>query len=259
MPGSTDSPQSHGWHLYAEGADLYDSLFGECDPEEVAFFARLLANAPNKSILSLGCGTGRLEAALLGRGFQATGVDASVAMLARALRRDPRGRYIAATMEAMPANLPGEPFGAVIAGTLSFAYLTSHETAMRVLRDCAARMAAGAFIALDIPVDHEPRRLQGTSETIKAAGLHYRFMWYDVIEEDSNRAVIDTDIWISSDSRAAARRAQLVAYRPQGIRRLLEENGFSDVQFHAPHDITTATTEPPLDCRRAVVVGRKRD
>jgi SAM-dependent methyltransferase len=254
MPESTD-PES----LYDEGADLYDSLFGEVDEEEVAFFAGLLQRAPSQRVLSLGCGTGRLEGALSEQGFLITGVDVSEPMLARARQRDVRGYYVAASMEALPPDLPGAPFGAVISSTLSFAYVTETVVARKVIEDCASRLVAGGVLALDLPISHEPKRLQGVVETMELAGLHYRFMWYDVIAEDDVRAVLDTDIWISSDTRSATRRAPLAVYRPQGIRQLLGAGGrYTDILFYAPHDINTALATPPPDCRRAVVIGRRK-
>src|SRR5690606_40164133 len=97
-----------------------------------------------------------------------------------------------AAMENIPTGLPGEPFGAVISGTLSFAYLVNSTTARHVLAECARRMADGAMLVLDIPIAHEPRRLQGTIETMETtSGHHYRFMWYDVIAEDETRSVLD--------------------------------------------------------------------
>jgi SAM-dependent methyltransferase len=253
-----ESPETES--LYEEGADLYDSLFGDVDDEEVAFFAGLLQSAPCQRVLSLGCGTGRLEGALSEQGFLITGVDVSERMLARARQRDVRGNYVAASMEALPPDLPGAPFGAVISSTLSFAYMTGSAAARRVIEDCASRLVAGGVLALDLPISHEPRRLQGVVETMEVAGLHYRFMWYDVIAEDDVRAVLDTDIWISSDTRSATRRAPLAVYRPQGIRQLLGADGrFTEILFYAPHDINTALTTPPPDSRRAVVTGNKRE
>ncbi len=254
MPESPE-PES----LYEEGADLYDSLFGEVDEEETGFYAALFADAPNRNVLSLGCGTGRLEAALSTAGFHITGVDASEAMLARARQRDPRGRYVASRMEDMPERLPGEPFGAVVSSTLSFAYITEAKTAQCVIADCARRMQPGGFLALDIPVAPEPRRLQGTLETMDTiSGHHYQFMWHDVIAEDETRAVLDTEIRIGCAQRAATRHARLAVWRPGGIRRLIEESGlFTNTLFHAPHDIATATTIPPADCLRAIVVARR--
>jgi len=254
MPESSD-PEG----LYEGGADFYDLFFGEEDPEETAFFTALLADAPSKRILSLGCGTGRLESALFNAGFHVTGIDTSEAMLGRARQRDPRGHYIASPMENMPDALPGEPFGAVISSTLSFAYIHDTKTARGSIAECARRMMPGAFLVLDLPIAQEPRRIQGTIETLETSpGHHYRFMWHDVITEDETRAVLDTDIWITGPQRTAARRAQLAIYRPEGIRNLLEDSGeFTNTLFHAAHDISSATVAPPPDCRRAVVVARR--
>jgi SAM-dependent methyltransferase len=77
-------------------ADAYDVLYAdkdypaECDLLEAAF---RLAGRPVRSVLDLGCGTGRHSVELAGRGYDVVGVDLSEGMLERARSRlggDPR-------------------------------------------------------------------------------------------------------------------------------------------------------------------------
>jgi SAM-dependent methyltransferase len=55
--------------------------------------ALIVEHARGKRALDFGCGTGRSTRFLRGLGFEATGVDISEAMLARARERDPSGDY----------------------------------------------------------------------------------------------------------------------------------------------------------------------
>lgn len=66
------------------------------------------------SILELGCGTGRVTAALLALGHAVTGVDASAAMLAIARERAPGAIRVKAAIEALDL---GRRFGAVVLGS----------------------------------------------------------------------------------------------------------------------------------------------
>src|SRR5436189_4290030 len=52
----------------------------------VAFFRQVLA--PGARVLDVGCGTGRLGAAMRGAGFTVVGVDVSAGMLSHARRRN---------------------------------------------------------------------------------------------------------------------------------------------------------------------------
>ena len=71
-------------------ADSYDSLYAdkdygaECDLVEEIFRR---ADRPVRSLLDLGCGTGRHSVELARRGYEVVGVDLSDAMLERARRR----------------------------------------------------------------------------------------------------------------------------------------------------------------------------
>lgn len=74
----------------ADYADSYDSLYAEkdygaeCDLVEEIFRR---ADHPIRSLLDLGCGTGRHSVELARRGYEVVGVDLSEGMLERARRR----------------------------------------------------------------------------------------------------------------------------------------------------------------------------
>jgi SAM-dependent methyltransferase len=73
---------------YEKLADLYDRIFS--DESYYRRYERFILRATGLRrgrVLDLACGTGRLGARLIRRGFDVTGVDRSPAMLARARRR----------------------------------------------------------------------------------------------------------------------------------------------------------------------------
>ena len=87
--------QNHGLHeeirAYWQGrAATYDASPGHGlgDPAQAALwralFTRHLGPAVGRRVLDLGCGTGEITLLLHGLGFDATGLDMTPAMLARA-------------------------------------------------------------------------------------------------------------------------------------------------------------------------------
>jgi len=97
---------------YAAFAPFYDA-FMELDYD--AYAARLLAffPSPPRSLLDVGCGTGRLTAALMARGVDVIGVDNSEEMLALARERCPEALLLKQDMRAL--DLYGTVEGAVCA------------------------------------------------------------------------------------------------------------------------------------------------
>ncbi|MBX3728199.1 MAG: class I SAM-dependent methyltransferase [Candidatus Sumerlaeia bacterium] len=242
--------------LYAH-ADLYDAVFGRVEPAEVDFLAGLLAGATHggRRVLSLGCGTGRLEAALAARGVRWVGLDLSPAMLRVARRRDPAGHAVAARMESMP--FAGAEFAGALAGLLSFSYVVGGQARRDTVRRLGDLLLPEAPVILEVPMAWRPRALQGVSERLEgAAGFEFRYL--DLASEDDAGAVLHTRLRVWSEGRTAERYAPLTVFTPGGIRELLTREGlFANVQFFAPWESASATDTPPPDCLRAVVVARR--
>ena len=95
------------------GADLWNVP----DPDVLARLARWRAESDVRSVLDLGCGTGRHLLPLASEGFQTTGLDHSPSAIAECRNRLDRlglnARLQCANMTDIP--LPDQPFDAVIA------------------------------------------------------------------------------------------------------------------------------------------------
>ena len=119
------------------GETLYS---GEDGADEAVWLDRFVADLPaGASILDVGCGSGwPIGAALLERGHQVTGVDASPGLIAHAQTTLPKGVWSVADMrDAFP---PG-PFDGVLAWHSLF-YL-SPDDQKKVLPKLAASVAEG--------------------------------------------------------------------------------------------------------------------
>lgn len=81
---------------------------------EAPLLERLLEEAPDRSVLDLGCGTGEHVAFFAEQGARAVGLDSSPSMLERAREheRAGRGRFVEGDLRDAPAALKDEePFG----------------------------------------------------------------------------------------------------------------------------------------------------
>lgn len=78
---------------------------------ERPFLEGLLAGAPERSVIDLGCGTGEHVAFFAGLGCRAVGLDSSPSMLEQAAEheRAGRGRFVLGDMVRAPEALAGEP------------------------------------------------------------------------------------------------------------------------------------------------------
>jgi trans-aconitate methyltransferase len=126
-------------------ARTYDAAFGFV-AEGGADLVELLDPRPGERVLDLGCGTGRLTAALAEAGAEAVGVDADPAMIARAREQFPELRFELADGERLDSD-PGRwggPFDAVFSNA-ALHWMTRPEA---VLRGVAALVRPGGrFVA----------------------------------------------------------------------------------------------------------------
>lgn len=81
-----------GWHGWDEYAPFYDWENAQTLGRRDVAFWRRVAQRAGGPILELGCGTGRVSLPVARTGVQLVGVDRSAAMLARAARRQRRGK-----------------------------------------------------------------------------------------------------------------------------------------------------------------------
>jgi SAM-dependent methyltransferase len=122
--------------------ELYDLAMRDETPAEVRFLtgaARRFARGPVRSWLELGCGSGRLVAALAARGYRVIGLDRSQPALeylrGRLRRRGLRARLWQADMQRFALD---RPVDAACCTFDSFRHLLSEDAACEHLR-CVAR------------------------------------------------------------------------------------------------------------------------
>jgi len=141
-------------------ADEYDVLYGdknyetECDMLEAAFTR--YTNAPIKTILDVGCGTGNHAIPLAQRGYSVTGVDRSPAMLENARQKLLKGtpplkdnqiKFLEGDARELDLN---QNFDAVIMMFSVLGLQTTNADVLSALRLVRKNLKPGGIFAFDV-------------------------------------------------------------------------------------------------------------
>jgi SAM-dependent methyltransferase len=189
----------------------------------------LLPQLPDGSaVLDLCCGTGRVAAGLVARGFRVTGLDISEEMLSYARRNAPEAEFVRA--DARSFALP-PVFGAVVSTFDSLNHFLRMEELSAVFRNVRAALRPGGLFFFDVNLE-----------------MGFREHWqehYSVIEEERVCLVRGTydsasklgryDFTLFRQSDGCWRRSDFsISERchPKGeIRAALKREGFRPVTF----------------------------
>jgi SAM-dependent methyltransferase len=177
---------------YAHIARWYDLEHDQFD-DDLRFYQDM-AESAGPAILEIGCGTGRVALALARAGKRVTGVDRSLAMLARARARlaaEPptvrsRVTLVQADIITMADAVPG-PFALVLIPLNTLAHCTSLSERLSLLEAIRARLVPGGRLVIDLD-------LQGPRRLVEAPGqLWVQGIWpvdHDPGARDGEQAVL---------------------------------------------------------------------
>lgn len=151
MGANPEPPAVPGGDPYAAIAAFYDLEYGDYDADLTLYLE--LARRTGPPVLELGCGTGRVTAALAGAGYDVVGLDSSPAMLARAeAKLTPQLRERVRLVRADMTDFElGQTFGLVIIPLGTFGHLTTPEARLRCLEAVRRHLRPGGLLGLDLP------------------------------------------------------------------------------------------------------------
>ena len=233
-------------------ASLYDDLYGakdyggECDLIEAAF-DRFAAARP-RSIVDIGCGTGRHLIELAGRGYQMAGVDLSASMLERAAAGGalllPEQQPTLLRGDARTFEL-GREFDAAIMMFAVIGYLTSNTDVRAGLSNIRRHIRTDGLFVCDFwygpavlatkPSDRVRVLEQPERRSLRAVST--------TLDSFHHTAEVTINLWNFEGSQLrdeARERHSLRYFFPQEMALLLAENGF---------DLLTMGAFPSLDER----------
>ncbi len=167
------------------GAAAYQSRFDQLEASGVDIHgeARLVASlvAPPARILDAGCGTGRVAIALTRFGYRCVGVDADLAMIEVARKRDPSTHFIHSDLAEL--YLRAQAFDAVVLAGNVIPLLTP-ETLISTMARITDHTAMGGFVVAGFGLDvaHLPPQCPVTpladyDSACSAAGLTLVDRW----------------------------------------------------------------------------------
>lgn len=230
-------------------AACYDAL-NPLDPAD-AFYIALAGDTP-KSILDIGCGTGRLAVALAERGHRVTGADPSQGMMrvARSRPGTERVRWIdgdAATLAL------AERFDLIIMTGHVFQVFLENDEVRAILRNLRRHLAPGGRLAFEtrnplveewrdwIPaLTHESLQVPG----IGAVEIHYDIAHYDITGAEGAFVTFETHFRFAPDDVVVAPTTLRFMGRDE-LARFLTEAGFSDITWHGDWDRAPISASSP--------------
>jgi SAM-dependent methyltransferase len=147
-PGAIVSPHAD----YDALASIYDACWGGETLRALPVLDRLILGElrPGARVLDLCCGTGQLARALVERGFDVTGVDASAEMLRHARRHAPGARFLHADARAFAT--PGA-HDAALSTFDSLNHIMSLVELGAVFRNVRRALVAGAAFLFDLNME----------------------------------------------------------------------------------------------------------
>jgi SAM-dependent methyltransferase len=116
---------------------------------EAPLLQRVLADAPSRHILDLGCGSGEHTRFLASLGFKVTGVDVSPAQLEAARAADPKGHYVEAGLTSLAGRVAAGQGGAICVGN-TLPHLCEEADLQAFFTDLAQCLAPGAPVLLQL-------------------------------------------------------------------------------------------------------------
>jgi SAM-dependent methyltransferase len=224
------------------------ACYDAANPPE-AFYAHYLALAGEapKTILDMGCGTGRLAVALTQRGHRVTGADPSAGMM-RVARNRPgaaRVRWVDSDTKSLALETR---FDLIVMTGNVFQVFLDDEEVRASLRTLRGHLAPGGRLAFETrnPLVEEWRswRPHLTRETIDVPGVGAVEVHYDIAEADGAFVTYEThyrfgpdDVSVGRDTLRFMTQEELAAF--------LAEAGFTEIAWYGDWDRSPLTANSP--------------
>jgi SAM-dependent methyltransferase len=225
-------------------AAVYDPL--NPPAEDMAFYLDLAGETP-RTILDMGCGTGRLACDLARRGHWVTGADPAVAMLAIARHR-PGGDKVN-WIETDAAQLSVKTrFDLIIMTGHAFQVLLDDESVRAALGNLRRHLASGGRLAFEtrnpLAREWEDWIPEKTRERVNVPGCGPVDVHYDIRSASGTRVTFETHFRFSDDDAVVV--PHTLRFMSAGeLARFLADAGFTDVAWYGDWDRSPAGPESP--------------
>jgi SAM-dependent methyltransferase len=238
---------------YGQIADLYDLEHMSYD-DDVEFYGSFI-EATGDPVLELACGSGRLLVPIAKAGYRVTGLDQSIAMLARAeslLEREGLSAKVTLHEASMQeaSSAPGGPFGVAIIALNSLMHLTTRSEQRACLRSIHAALDPRGQLLIDI-LNPAPETLRGFDHSHSHDGHWHRPDGVRVDKFSSRRVLpstqrIETELWYDLTAPDGSLKRVATSYAMRYIHRaelelMLELAGFAEWQIYGSYELDPFT------------------
>lgn len=232
---------------------------------EWPLLSEVLADAPSKSVLDLGAGTGEHARFLASKGFDVTGVDSSPAMLekSRAAGDESNVRFVAGDMRHLP-NAVEDRYGAAICLGNALPHLASDDDLHDLATGLRRVLLGGApFIAQWINYERiEAKKERALPLTFLAdpdnPGATIVFLRTMELLPEGRVIFMPTTLRQRIDAEepielVATRRVEIRGWRAAQFEKVFREAGFASIVFYGAYD--KAPFEPG-ESRDVIAIAR---
>jgi SAM-dependent methyltransferase len=231
------------------------ACYDAANPPEAyyAYYLALAGDAP-RTILDMGCGTGRLAVALAERGHRVTGADPSAGMM-RVARSRPgadRVRWI----DSDTANLAlDQRFDLIIMTGHVFQVFLEDDEVRATLRNLRRHLAPGGCLAFETrnPLVEEWREWTPalTRESLQVPGIGAVDIHYDIAKAEGALVTFETHFRFATDDIVVAPTTLRFMSRAE-LAGFLHEAGFTEIEWFGDWDRSPASATSP----EIIVVAR---
>lgn len=185
-----------------------------------------------RDVLDVGCGEGGVARALSRRGFRVTGIDPSIAAVARAAQRVPSARFLCAQAEQLPAGLPAfdaaifvNSLHHIVEGAMPGALLQ----AAAVLRPggrlvVIEPLAQGSFFRIMQPIEDETHIRALARQAVERLILNHRLILHDLRHWSQESRFAGLEDFVGYLARVSPERAEAAARNRSQLARAWRDN-----------------------------------
>ena len=225
-------------------AACYDPL-NPADPAD-AYYLALAGDRP-KTILDMGCGTGRLAVALAERGHRVIGADPADGML-RVARTRPGTEHVRWIQSTAAELSLDERFDLIIMTGNVFQVFLEDDEVRATLRNLRRHLAPSGRLAFGTrnPLVEDWRTWipDLTRERIEAPGIGPVDIHHDIAAAERDRVSFETHFRFSADDIVVTTTTLRCMSRDE-LAAFLNEAGFSDVTWYGDWDRSPITPQSP--------------
>lgn len=233
-------------------AAVYDTLNPSAD--DTRFYLDLAGEGP-KTVLDMGCGTGRLACDLAARGHRVTGADPGTAMLNIARNRPGGDAVTWIETDAVGLSLDAR-FDLVIMTGHVFQVFLDDDAVRAALRTLCRHLAPGGRIAFETrnPAvrEWEEWRPEETRERLKVPGIGTVDVHYDIASVSGALVTFETHFRFADDDHVVAT-STLRFMAQRELAAFLADTGCTDAAWYGDWDQSSfRATSPEI----IVIAGR---